>query len=303
MIVNVNRDALAGVALAVFGAAVAIDSYESYPIGSLGRMGPGMFPAMLGCALFAVAIAILVRSLVHPRTTIEINTRSGVFVLVSLALFAVMIQLFGVVPALLVLVMVSSAAARATFVGSTIVYSVLVTAGIVFIFRYLMNLNLDLSGGRFERFLRPIRAHRSRGSRSRSRRPTCCTACWACSSGSCSARCPASARWSRSRCCFPITYHLEPTAALIMLAGIYYGTAYGGSTASILLNLPGTPSNAVACLDGYPMAQQGRAAWRCRMTTVGSFVGGSIGIILMMMFAPVIADAALEFGPWEYVSR
>src|SRR5690554_4025175 len=58
---------------------------------------------------------------------------------------------------------------------------------------------------------------------------------------------------------FPITYHLDPTAAVIMLAGIWYGSTYGGSTASILLNLPGTPANAVACLDGYPMAREGRA--------------------------------------------
>ena len=62
---------------------------------------------------------------------------------------------------------------------------------------------------------------------------------------------------------FPLTFNLEPTTALIMLAGIWYGTTYGGSTASILLNLPGTPSNAVTCLDGYPMAQQGRGASRC----------------------------------------
>jgi TctA family transporter len=101
---------------------------------------------------------------------------------------------------------------------------------------------------------------------------------------------------------FPVTYHLEPTSALIMLAGIYYGTAYGGSTASILLNLPGTPSNAVACLDGYPMARQGRAGVALSMTTVGSFVGGSIGILLMMLFSPLIVEAALRFGPWEYVS-
>ena len=59
---------------------------------------------------------------------------------------------------------------------------------------------------------------------------------------------------------FPITFYLEPTTALIMLAGIWYGSTYGGNTASILLNLPGTPSNAVTCLDGYPMAQQGRGS-------------------------------------------
>jgi TctA family transporter len=99
---------------------------------------------------------------------------------------------------------------------------------------------------------------------------------------------------------FPLTFHLDPTTALIMLGGIWYGTAYGGSIASILLNIPGTPSSAVTCLDGYPMARQGRGGIALFMTTIASFVGGSIGIILLMMFAPVIAVYALKFGSAEY---
>ena len=99
---------------------------------------------------------------------------------------------------------------------------------------------------------------------------------------------------------FPLTYHLEPTTALIMLAGIWYGTTYGGSTASILLNLPGTPANAVTCLDGYPMAKNGRGGVALFMTTVASFFGASFGIILLTMFTPVIADYALRFGSAEY---
>ena len=101
---------------------------------------------------------------------------------------------------------------------------------------------------------------------------------------------------------FPITYVLEPTAAVIMLAGIWYGSTYGGSTASILLNLPGTPANAVTCLDGFPMAQQGRAGVALLMTTVASFVGASVGIILMMLFAPMVTQLAFQFGPAEYFS-
>jgi len=100
----------------------------------------------------------------------------------------------------------------------------------------------------------------------------------------------------------PITYHIEPTSALIMLAGIWYGTTYGGSTASILLNLPGTASNAVACLDGYPMSRQGRGAVALFMTTIASFVGGSIGIILLILLSPLIAAFALDFGSTEYFS-
>src|SRR5690554_34836 len=84
---------------------------------------------------------------------------------------------------------------------------------------------------------------------------------------------------------FPITFYLDPTSAIIMLAGIFYGSAYGGSIASILLNLPGTPANAVACLDGHPMARQGRAGVALFMTAIGSFVGAAAGILLMMLFA------------------
>jgi TctA family transporter len=99
---------------------------------------------------------------------------------------------------------------------------------------------------------------------------------------------------------FPLTFHLSATQALIMLSGIWYGTSYGGSTASILLNVPGTPASAVTSLDGYPMAQQGRAGVALLIAAVGSFIGGSIGIIILTLFAPVIANAAIEFGSTEY---
>lgn len=99
---------------------------------------------------------------------------------------------------------------------------------------------------------------------------------------------------------FPITLHLEPTAAIIMLAGIFYGAGYGGSTASILLNVPGTPSSAIVCLDGYPLARKGRAGVALALTALGSFIGGSIGIVLMMAFSPLLANIALSFGPPEY---
>ncbi|MHA6689616.1 tripartite tricarboxylate transporter permease [Devosia sp. A449] len=101
---------------------------------------------------------------------------------------------------------------------------------------------------------------------------------------------------------FPMTFYLDPTAALIMLAGIWYGSNYGGSTASILLNLPGGPSNAVTCLDGYPMAQQGRAGVALMMTTVASFFGASVGIILMMLASKPLVSIALSFGATEYFS-
>src|SRR5690349_25080895 len=95
----------------------------------------------------------------------------------------------------------------------------------------------------------------------------------------------------------PITFHLPPTAALIMLAGIYYGAAYGGSTTSILVNLPGESSSVVTCLDGYQMARKGRAGAALSISALGSFFAGTVGTVLIVMFAPALTAMAQKFGP------
>jgi putative tricarboxylic transport membrane protein len=100
----------------------------------------------------------------------------------------------------------------------------------------------------------------------------------------------------------PLTFYMDPTSALIMLAGIYYGAQYGGSTTSILMNIPGTSTHAVTCLDGYPLAKQGRAGPAMFIAGVTSFVGGSFAILLMMFLAPPIAEIALKFQSAEYVN-
>jgi TctA family transporter len=99
----------------------------------------------------------------------------------------------------------------------------------------------------------------------------------------------------------PISYHMDPTSALIMLAGVFYGSEYGGATASILLNLPGTPTHAVTCLDGYPMSQNGRAGVALFTAAVASFFGGTIGILVLMALTPAVIALALAFGPAEYL--
>jgi len=98
----------------------------------------------------------------------------------------------------------------------------------------------------------------------------------------------------------PLTFYLEPAAALIMLAGIYYGGEYGGSIASILINMPGSASTAVTCIDGNQMTKNGRAGVALSSTAMASFVGGSIGIVLLTLFSPLLAEFSLRFGPADY---
>ncbi|MEJ7667328.1 MAG: tripartite tricarboxylate transporter permease [Casimicrobiaceae bacterium] len=100
----------------------------------------------------------------------------------------------------------------------------------------------------------------------------------------------------------PITYTLPPVAALIMLAGIYYGAQYGGSTTAILVNLPGESSSVVTCIDGYQMARQGRAGTALSIAAIGSFIAGCFATLLVAAFAPPLAEMALKFGPAEYFS-
>ncbi|KQZ15233.1 MULTISPECIES: tripartite tricarboxylate transporter permease [unclassified Mesorhizobium] len=100
----------------------------------------------------------------------------------------------------------------------------------------------------------------------------------------------------------PITFQLEPVSALIMLSGIYYGASYGGSTTSILVNIPGEVASVVTCLDGHQMAKQGRAGAALAISAIGSFVAGSVATLIVAAFAPVLARVALTFGPTEYFS-
>lgn len=100
----------------------------------------------------------------------------------------------------------------------------------------------------------------------------------------------------------PITYHLPPVSALIMLAGIYYGAQYGGSTTAILVNLPGENSSVVTCLDGYQMARRGRAGPALAVAALSSLAAGIFATFFIALFAPPLAELALKFGPAEYFS-
>jgi len=98
----------------------------------------------------------------------------------------------------------------------------------------------------------------------------------------------------------PATFGLSPTTAIVLLAGIYYGAMYGGSTTSILMRIPGEAASVMTCVDGYAMTQQGRAGPALAIAAFGSFIGGTLSIIALMLLAPPLASLALKFGPPEY---
>src|SRR5687768_17660163 len=95
----------------------------------------------------------------------------------------------------------------------------------------------------------------------------------------------------------PATFGLNPIIAMVLLAGVYYGAMYGGSTTSILLRIPGEAASVMTCVDGYAMTQKGRAGPALAIAAIGSFVAGTFEIIALMLLAPTLASFALRFGP------
>ena len=100
----------------------------------------------------------------------------------------------------------------------------------------------------------------------------------------------------------PLTFGMNPVAAVLMIAGIFYGAQYGGAICSILLNLPCHPPHAVTCLDGYPMTKQGRGGVALGISIMGALFGAAFGIVEMTFLAPYVASIAFEFGPAEICS-
>jgi putative tricarboxylic transport membrane protein len=97
----------------------------------------------------------------------------------------------------------------------------------------------------------------------------------------------------------PLCFGMNPTTAMILMSGVYYGCMYGGTITSVVMNVPGEAST-IACLDGYAMAQKGRAGPALSISAIGSFIAGTFSVVMLMVLSPPIAEAALKFGPPEY---
>src|SRR5687767_245000 len=100
----------------------------------------------------------------------------------------------------------------------------------------------------------------------------------------------------------PLTFGLDATKAIVMLAGIYYGSQYGGSTTSILMRLPGEAASVMTCIDGHAMTRKGRGGAALAIAAIGSFVAGTASVVGLMLLAPPLAEIALRFGPPETFS-
>src|SRR5919197_3584909 len=98
----------------------------------------------------------------------------------------------------------------------------------------------------------------------------------------------------------PVTFGLDATKAIVMLAGIYYGSQYGGSTTSILMRIPGEAASVMTCIDGYAMTQKGRAGAALAIAAIGSFIAGTVSVVGLMLLAPPIAAAVAKVGPPQY---
>jgi putative tricarboxylic transport membrane protein len=98
----------------------------------------------------------------------------------------------------------------------------------------------------------------------------------------------------------PASFGLDATSAIVLLAGIYYGAMYGGSTTSILMRIPGEAASVMTCIDGYEMTRNGRAGAALAIAAVGSYVAGTVSVVALMLLAPPLASFALRFGPPEY---
>ncbi|MED3661847.1 tripartite tricarboxylate transporter permease [Ureibacillus terrenus] len=98
----------------------------------------------------------------------------------------------------------------------------------------------------------------------------------------------------------PITFGMEPVSAIIMLSGIFYGSMYGGTITSVLVNVPGEAASVITCIDGYEMTKQGRARTALGVAAIGSFIGGIVAVMVLTFVGPFLSSVALKFGPPEF---
>jgi hypothetical protein len=270
-------------------------------------MGPAYFPTVLGGLLAVVGTIAVIRSFIVPGTPIGAFAFKGlVLVCTPVLLFGIIVRGAGLAVALPLLVVISaSASVRFRWRGTLIIAA----ASQSFAFSCFLRLRhpLPVLGpgsaveGKRGADNHGINGHLLLGCRRRysSQLVLLLHRCF-------SRHCHWCFAWpgtdGNHRDALPVTFVLPPVSALIMLAGIYYGSQYGGSTTSILVNLPGEAASVITTLDGYQMAKQGRAGAALAASAIGSFFAGTVATFLIAGFGPPLAAMALKFGPAEFFS-
>ena len=290
-------DLVGGLLVFAGGCAVALGA-TSYQIGELTRMGPGYFPMVVGTALAVIGLGLVFVSRTTATTVPALRLRPAFAVFAGLIFWALTIERFGLVPSTLGLVDSRVArpgpAASRHDRGHGRLSDRLLHRRVHLRARHphpgdqalVMDFGSNIALG-FTTALQPFNL---------------AIVAFGVTLGTLAGVLPGVGAITAISILLPLTFYMDPTSALIMLAGIYYGAQYGGSTTSILMNIPGTSTHAVTCLDGYPLSKQGRAGPAMFIAGVTSFVGGSFAILLMMFLAPPIAEIALKFQSAEYVN-
>ena len=301
-----KRDFYAGGLMTLLGAAVTLNSM-TYTLGTLTHMGPGMFPLMLGITLTFVGVLILGTALFTPLGDDEHilprqrEWRGWGCILAGPILFIILGEYFGLVPATFACVFVSALGDRtATLKGSAYLAAGITFFGVL-LFIYVLEDSFphvpvwplmietaltDLWYG-FGVALEPHNIM------------WCFIGVFV---GNMVGVLPGMGALATISILLPLTFGIKPVGAILMLAGVFYGSQYGGAICSILLNLPCHPPHAVTCLDGFPLTKQGRGGAALGITVISSFVGASWGITEMIFLAPVLVTVALKFGPAEICS-
>src|SRR5262249_9178488 len=301
MNVSRSKDFWAGIMFLGF-AAVAVLAARGYTLGTPGRMGPGYFPMALGILLGLLGLIIAARSLLSAEDRTEgLQLRPLVYLVAGVCLFGLLIERLGLVVTLVAVVGVAAFASRESRSVEVTALAAVLAVFSLGIFVYVLRLPLPVRPNFFGRRL-------ARASTIAAGFAVALTAqnllyCFVgVLLGTVVGVLPGIGPVTTVAMLLPISFTLAPVSALIMLAGIYYGAQYGGSTTAILVNIPGEASSVVTTIDRHPMARQGRAGPALGIAAIGSFFAGCVATLLISAAAPPLAAIALEFGPAEYFS-
>ncbi len=306
--VSVRRGEMAiGLVLLVLACGV-VWAALGMPAGTLGAPGPGFFPGVLGTLLALTSVGLIVRAVRLATSasgaSVDLGHRDIALTTVALVVLSLVFEWLGyVLAATLFMLVLLRAFSRLGWAGSLAAAAAAAVLSYAF---FVQLLGVSASARLAELRLKQASERKRRMLEFLARgfeialAPNNLLYCFiGCLWGTIVGVLPGLGPLAGLTLLLPLTFKLDPASALIMLAGIFYGAMYGGSTTSILLRIPGEAASVVTCIDGHEMAKQGRAGPALVVAGVGSFIGGSVSVVGLMLFAPSLAagDAARSARP------